>query len=378
MTRTFYHGAAVFDGDVLHEDGTILLEDGYIAALGGRPPADARIVRLAGGIIAPGFVDLQVNGGGGVMFNDAPNVETLRRIATAHRATGTQRLLPTLITDTPEKTLAASYAVAKAIAQGVSEIAGLHLEGPHLCRQRCGAHDPTLIRPMGDDDEALLITAASRLPVLKLTVAPEAVAPERIERLARAGAIVSLGHSDCSFEDAMAAAAAGARSVTHLFNAMSQLGSRTPGLVGAALASDNLSAGIIADGIHVHPASLRAAFDAKKGAGRLFLVSDSMATAGSRIASFTLNGRRISRAESRLTLDDGTLAGADLEMREAVRFMCRSVGIPLARALSMATSIPARMIKGDGGSGRLREGDPSAAIHLSDDLSQVDFLRDSD
>ncbi len=200
-----------------------------------------------------------------------------------------------------------------------------------------------------------------------VTVAPETVTPDQIRALAAAGVIVSLGHSDADFDTCTRAVDAGARCATHLFNAMSQLGSREPGLVGAALASGGLNAGLIADGIHVHPASIGAALRAKRGPGQVFLVTDAMATAGSDIDGFSLNGRRIERRDGRLTLADGTLAGADLSMARALQVMTGDVGLALEAALAMATSVPAGVI-GRGDLGRLASGGPADFVHLGPDL----------
>ncbi|MCT2538929.1 N-acetylglucosamine-6-phosphate deacetylase [Sedimentimonas flavescens] len=345
QTLTFLNGP-IFDGLQLRTGLAARFEGGKLAALGpenviGRA---GKIVDLAGDILGPGYVDLQVNGGDGVMFNDDPSVSTLRRIAGAHRRLGVAALLPTLITDTREKTQAAIAAAIEAVREAVPGIAGLHLEGPHLSLARKGAHDPALIRPMDDEDLAMLLAAAAELPVLKITIAPENVTLEQVQTLARAGVLVSLGHSDANFDTCQAYFAAGARCVTHLFNAMSQLGNRNPGLVGATLANGAVSAGLIADGIHVHPQSLRAAWAAKTGPGRLFLVSDAMAVAGSDATQFTLEGRLIRREGGRLTLEDGTLAGADLDLTTAIRVLVNDVGVSLPEALRAATSAPAAII----------------------------------
>lgn len=363
MTVTAYQGAAIFDGTALHDGKVLLAEDGICQGIVDVAPAGAKVVDLAGGVITPGFVDLQVNGGGGVMFNEETTAEGIAAIAAAHASTGTAALLPTLITDTPARSRAAIAAVAEAIARGVAGVIGLHLEGPHLSLARKGAHDPALIRAMTDEDEALLIEAAAHLPNLLLTVAPESVTPAQITRLSRAGVIVSLGHSDCSYDTARESFAAGASCATHLFNAMSALTSREPGLVGAALEC-GVSVGLIADGIHVHPATIRAALAAKRGAGRIFLVTDAMSTVGSDIAEFTLNGRRILRRDGRLTLADGTLAGADLDMPRAIRVMTEEVGLDLSEALAMATSAPAAVLRDAKGFGHLRAGQPLNAVHL--------------
>ncbi|WP_102107777.1 N-acetylglucosamine-6-phosphate deacetylase [Oceaniglobus roseus] len=363
--RVAYTGARIHDGAAFRPEGTAaLVEDGRLAALlpGADLPPDARRITPPGGVLCPGFVDLQVNGGGGVMFNDAPEPATLATIAAAHHASGTAALLPTLITDTPDTTRRAIDAAAEAIAGGMDGIAGLHLEGPHLDPARAGAHDPALIRPMTAEDLALLCDAARRLPALLLTVAPGAVSPAQIAELAQAGATVFLGHSDAPFDLCAEAVAAGARGVTHLFNAMSQLGGRTPGLVGAALNLPGLAAGLIADGVHVHPAAIRTAMAACPEG--LFLVTDAMATVGAEIDGFTLNGRRILKAGDRLTLADGTLAGAHLTLPRAVGVMVEQCGAELSTAIAMATGRPAAVMGLGDGLGFLDPGTPFRAAHL--------------
>ncbi len=372
-----YSTDAIFDGTKIHAGCALLVQGGRIGGIVpvDTLPPDATRVDLGRGTLCPGFIDLQVNGGGGVMFNDDPCVETLARIAGTHGRLGTTALLPTLITDTPARTAAAIEAACEAVARKVPGIVGLHLEGPHLSVARKGAHDPVLIRPMTAADLDLLYRAAQRLPALMVTVAAETVTPPQITAMTRAGILVSLGHSDADHATCRAAIQAGATCVTHLFNAMSQLGSREPGLVGAALASPDVNAGLIADGIHVHPASIVAALKAKQGPGEIFLVTDAMATAGSDIDGFTLNGRRINRRDGRLTLADGTLAGADLIMSQALGVMTESVGVDLARALRMATAIPARIIGQFPKRGSLDEGCDADFVHLGNDLSVMAVWR---
>lgn len=361
--------AAIFDGESWHDDAVLVHRDGVVDGVvrSADLPTSADVVELDG-ILAPGFVDLQVNGGGGVMLNDRQDVETIRTICAAHAPFGTTALLPTLITDTPEVTRAAVEAGAAALADSVPGFLGLHLEGPHLSLSRKGAHDPKLIRPMLDADEAALIAAHEKVPVLLTTVAPESVEPERIARLAKAGIVVSLGHSDTSYGKAVACAEAGASVATHLFNAMSQIGNREPGLAGAAIDTGGFNAGLIADGIHVDPATIRIAVKAKSGPGHIFLVTDAMATIGTDMTSFTLNGRRITRSGGKLTLDDGTLAGADLDMISAVRFMHRTIGVELGEALRMASLYPARAMKVEASHGRFVKGARADIVHLTDGL----------
>jgi len=371
-TATAYVGVEIFDGHKRHKNSALVVESGRVERIlpADDLPGNSKLIALEGGTLAPGLVDLQVNGGGGVMLNNAPDADTIATMCRANGRCGTTSILPTLITDTPDQTRAAIAAVRDAISEGIVGVAGLHLEGPHLSVARKGAHDPKLIRPMEDADCRALEEVARELPSLLLTVAPESVTPDQVGRLAAAGIIVSLGHTDCSFQTAKDYARSGATCVTHLFNAMSQLGNREPGLVGAVLDCADLSAGLIADGFHSDPASIRIALKAKRGPGRIFLVSDAMATIDSDIASFNLNGRRISRGQGRLTLDDGTLAGADIDLMSAVRFMVDSIGLDQDEALRMATLNPAQVLGRSADIGQLAEG-RSADFILFDNALQI-------
>lgn len=363
-------GAVIFDGEHWHENAALVVEHGIVKSIEATSTlaADIRRVEMNGGKLVPGFIDVQVNGGGGVLLNDGPSIDAIRTICDAHFAFGTTALLPTLITDTPETTAAAIAASKAATQEKVAGFIGLHLEGPHLSVSHKGTHDPKLIRPMDDADLIAIIEAVQEIPVLLTTVAPETVPPEKIKAMVDAGVIVSLGHSGASYETALAAQAAGASMVTHLFNAMSQLGHRSPGVVGATLQSGELSAGLIADGFHVDKASMSIALRAKQGPARIFLVTDAMSTIGTDITSFTLNGRTITRAGGRLTLDDGTLAGADLDMISAVRFVHQQLGLTLDEALRMASLYPAQSIRIDHTHGRLLSGYVANIVHLTENL----------
>lgn len=364
MRRTMT-SARIFDGQRLLDGHSLVVNDGVIEAI--IPVADAPSDAVkVDGILMPGFIDLQVNGGGGVMVDGQTDVERLRHICATHRLLGCAGILPTLITDTADVTAQVIDAGIAAARAKVPGFLGLHLEGPHLDPRRKGAHDPSLIRPMDDADLARLVHAAQSLPVLLLTVAPEAVTNTQIKALTSAGAIVSLGHSDCDFDTAQAAQAAGASFTTHLFNAMSQLGHRQPGMVGAALAGDGFI-GLIADGIHVHPAAMATALRARQSG--VVLVTDCMAFAGTDLTEMPLNGRPILRRDGRLTLADGTLAGADLRMDRAIRTVVEQIGIPLERALAMATSEPARAVGIGDHCGILAAGRRADLIRLDDDLN---------
>lgn len=362
----------IFDGETWHEDSVLLVRGDTLEAIVSRGDVPAGIsISDHGGMLVPGFVDLQVNGGGGVMFNGRQDVETLRIICAAHAPFGTTALLPTLITDTPEITARAVQAGIAAMVENVPGFLALHLEGPHLSLARKGAHDPALIRPMSEADLEALVAARSDLPALLTTVAPESVSPDQVKTLAQKGVVVSLGHSDAGFATATSFAKAGATMTTHLFNAMSQIGNREAGLAGAALESGTLWAGLIADGIHVDPATIRIALRAKTGPAGIFLVTDAMATIGTDMTSFTLNGRTIRRENGRLTLEDGTLAGADLDMISAVRFMHREIGVDLDEALRMASLYPAQAMGVDSRYGRLVKGSRADFVGLSDTLDVV-------
>lgn len=364
---TAYVGADIFDGSERRAGHALLIQGAKVQAIVPEAdiPAQAARIRLEGGLIAPGFVDVQVNGGGGVLFNDAPTPASIETITKAHLPFGTTSLITTLVTDTKDKTQAAIAAAETALPGHI----GLHLEGPHLSRPRKGAHDPEMIRPMNADDVAMLVEAAQSLPTLFLTVAPESVTPAQISQLTAAGAIVSLGHSDAQPDTLLPLIEAGATAATHLFNAMSQLQNRHPGLVGTALDESRISASVIADGVHIHPMTLRVALRAKRGPGHIFLITDAMSTIGTDLRSFTLNGRTITRKNGTLRLDDGTLAGADLDMISAVRFMHQTIGVALEEALRMAALYPAQLIGRDAEIGCLKAGTKADFIWLSDDLA---------
>ncbi|MFV0300861.1 MAG: N-acetylglucosamine-6-phosphate deacetylase [Paracoccus sp. (in: a-proteobacteria)] len=359
---TAFRATRIFDGHRWHEDAALMVEDGRVAAIA---PAPAEAEDVPGWIV-PGLIDLQVNGGGGVMLNDAPSPEGIARICAAHAGFGTTSVMVTLITDRPEVTSAA-IAAAEA-ARGQPGLMGLHLEGPHFDPVRKGTHDPALIRPMEAADLALLTEAAGKLPHLICTLSPEAITMAQIRALAGAGATVSLGHSDCSFAAAQAGFEAGARMVTHLFNAMSPLTHRAPGLVGAALDDGRVWAGLIADGFHADDAALRIALRGKAGPGRMFLVSDAMSTIGTDLPGLVLNGRRIFRKDGRLTLADGTLAGADIALIDAVRHVHLRLGLPLEQALQLAALNPA-LAMNDTERGQLTPGARADFIALTPEIT---------
>jgi N-acetylglucosamine-6-phosphate deacetylase len=371
LDGTVLVGARIFDGTVWHDgQGLMLGSNGRVRGIVpvGDIPAHMPRTVLDGGMLVPGFIDLQANGGGGVLLNEQPSVEGIETICAAHRPFGTTALLPTLITDTTAIGRQALEAGRVASAQRVPGFLGLHMEGPHLALARKGTHAPDLIRPMTDADLQHLAEAAKDMPVLLSTVAPETVTRTQIQQLVQAGVVVSLGHSDAPLATARDAVEAGATLVTHLFNAMSPLGHREPGMVGNALDTPGLHVGLIADGIHVDPVAIAIALRAKRPPGHVFLVTDAMATLGTALDSFTLNGRTIYRRNGRLTLADGTLAGADIDMISSVRFMHDVIGLPLDEALRMASLYPAMAIRKSHELGHLRPGAMADIAYTSEDL----------
>ncbi|APG89518.1 N-acetylglucosamine-6-phosphate deacetylase [Sinorhizobium americanum] len=362
-------GARIFDGIDWHDGCALLIEAGHVKGIvASGASGDAETIDARGLLLVPGFIDLQVNGGGGALLNEEPTLDGIRQICAAHAKFGTTALLPTLITDTREIRTKSIEAGVAARAAAVPGFLGLHLEGPHLSVARKGAHDPALIRPMEDADLTEMLACVNALGSLMVTVAPENTTKEQVRALADAGIVVSLGHTDVGFETACAYAKAGARTVTHLFNAMSGLGHREPGVVGAALATGTLHAGIIADGFHVDPASMGIALRGKRGPAQIFLVTDAMSPIGTDMTSFFLNGREILRKDGRLTLADGTLAGADIDMLSSVRFVHEKLGLPMEEAIRMASAYPADVMGIASHKGRLLPGTDADFVLLTPEL----------
>jgi N-acetylglucosamine-6-phosphate deacetylase len=347
MSRRLLCGARVLTEDGLRDDANLLVEDGLILDI-----LDPRVAaretaeqdRLPEGtILAPGFIDVQVNGGGGVLFNETPTVAGAIAIAAAHRRYGTTALLPTVITDRPDVMRLGAEAACAAMRVPDSGVAGVHLEGPFISPKRPGVHDPALIRRMGAVDAAWLAGLGSVMPLL-LTVAPEEVEDDFLDLMAAAGVVLSTGHTAARAERVVEALAHGVRGFTHLYNAMPPLAGREPGPVGAALLDRTAWCGLIADGVHVHPASLRLAL-ATRPEDRMLLVTDSMSVLGTDAESFALYGKTIFRRNGRLETADGTLAGADLDMAAAVRSAVSMLGLPVDRALRMASTYPADFMR---------------------------------
>jgi len=368
MTARALAADTVFDGVALHHDAAVVVEGDTIRAVA--PIAglarDLAVERLPHGAwLAPGFIDLQVNGGGDVLFNDAPTPEGIAAIAAAHRRFGTTALLPTLISDTPAVMLAARQAAAAAMADNPG-ILGIHFEGPFLAPERAGIHDPGRLRVADAADLDFL--GASAGGVTLVTLAPECVPPGFIAALRMRGIRVALGHSAAGYDETRAALAAGLGGFTHLFNAMPPLAARAPGPVAAALETPGAWYGLIVDGVHVAPAMLRLAL---RGRGRPLLVTDAMPPVGGTRRDFSLQGRAIRAADGRLSDADGRLAGSLLDMASAVRNAVRLLGLPLTRALAMASRAPAAALGLDRRLGRLRAGFRADLVALDPQTVEV-------
>ena len=359
-------GARIFDGERFLDDRAVIVEGARIARITAHAerPRDGGEIDLGGGVLAPGFIDVQVNGGGGALMNEAPSADVVARIAESHRKYGTVGLMPTLVTDAPEKMRTAIAAVREARRRFPS-VLGIHLEGPFLDPARKGAHDASYIREIEATDIELIANADCG--AVMLTLAPNYVRADAIRTLAARGVLVSLGHSDATYEEAQTGLAAGARAFTHLFNAMSPLQGRRPGMVGAALDSEQAFVGVIADGCHVHPGSLRIAFAAKPR-DRVMLITDAMPPAAGGPDSFLLQGRRVARVDGCLRLEDGTIAGSVITMDEALRFCVRTIGVTLGHALAMASRAPAAFLRRDRDLGRIAPGYLASLVHLDDEL----------
>jgi N-acetylglucosamine-6-phosphate deacetylase len=331
----------VFDGTTVAENAAVIIEGPHIVAVVAQDAVPANMPRYAlpdGACLAPGFIDVQVNGGSDVLFNGQPTPDGIRAIAAAHRRYGTTALLPTLITDAPETMLSALEAV-EALVDKEPAILGIHLEGPFLSAERPGVHAVRHIRAPSNDDLALL--TARRRSVTVVTLAPECVPAGFIRALAGAGVRVCLGHSMASYAETRAVMAEGLSGFTHLFNAMPALGSREPGPIAAALDSESAWFGMIVDGVHVHPATLRLAL---RGLARPMLVTDAMPPVGGGRMGFTLYGEDITVQDGRCTRKDGTLAGSVLDMASALRNCVRLLDVPLEAALRFVSTNPAEFL----------------------------------
>ena len=370
MLTSFFNGRILSDIGFV-EDRAVLVRDGRILALAAANdpecPAADRKIDLGGQMLVPGFIDTQVNGGGGVLFNEQPTVEAIRAIGAAHRRYGTTGFLPTVITDDLDRIGLAMQAADQAVRE-VPGVLGIHVEGPFLNQERKGIHDASKFRTLDERAFQMLTSLASGRTLV--TLAPELTTPAMIGRLVAAGIIVSAGHTDGTYEQISEAIEWGLTGFTHLFNAMSPLTSRAPGAVGAALDHDGPWCGIIADGYHVAPPSLRIALKAK-GADKLMLVTDAMPSVGAVDKSFLLQGRPIAVVNGICVDEKGVMAGTDLDMAGAVRNAVKWLGVDLPTAIRMASHVPATFLGLGDQLGRIAPGYRADLVQLTDSIDVI-------
>jgi len=368
---------ALVNGRVLTDNGfqggfAVLIDDGKITGLA--LPSDPRVRAaerhdLGGRTLLPGFIDCQVNGGGGVLFNDAPTVDAIRTIGEAHAKFGTTGFLPTLISDDAEVMARAIDAVNDAVAQGVPGVLGIHLEGPFIAPERKGVHDPAKFRIADASDVAMV--ARRHGGVTLLTLAPERASAAVLQELVANGVIVAAGHTAADYDTTRNALATGIRGFTHLFNAMTPFTSREPGVVGAALEDPASWCGLIVDGHHVHPASLRVAI-AAKAREKMMLVTDAMPAVGSDNPTFVLKGETITVKDGVCQTADGTLAGSALDMATAVRNTINMVGVPYDEAARMASTYPAAFLGLSASHGHIAAGYRADLVVMDDNHEVVE------
>ncbi len=354
MTTRIFHNGHILTANGFERDACVVVEDGHIVSvLHGDAPSGGERIDLQGGWLAPGFIDVQVNGGGGVLFNNDTSVDAIATIGRAHRRFGTTGFLPTLISDATAVMQGAIAATREAIAQGVPGVLGIHLEGPYLSPARKGTHDANQFR-VPDAGEIALATSLDN-GITLITLAPERVPASTVRAMVERGAIVCAGHSAATYEEARAGLEAGVTGFTHLYNAMTPLQGREPGVVGAALDDAASWCGVIVDGVHVHPASLRVALKAKPR-GKVLLVTDAMPMVGGDDPSFDLYGETITAIDGVVRNAAGSLAGSALDMASAVRNTVRLLDLPLDEACRMAAQYPAEFLGLGGELGRIAPG----------------------
>lgn len=354
----------IVDANGTQKNQVIHIESGKINAITPGNIDDADVVLK--GTVCPGFIDVQVNGGGGVLFNNAPTLETLVAMSEAHQRFGTTAMLPTVITDDYDVMQRAATATSEAIQLGVAGITGIHFEGPHLSKAKRGIHPSEKIRSLSEQEFALF--SRKDLGIVCVTIAPETVPPSDIQRLTDLGVIVCIGHSNANYEQTMQALTAGATGFTHLFNAMSPLQSREAGVTGCALLNDNSFAGLIVDLHHVCAQTCALAIKTK-GYQRIMLVTDSMSHVGSEQDRLDFAGMTIYKDKGKLSLQDGTLAGSALSMAGAIQNTVHILNIPLHEASAMASTSPASFLGISKNKGKIESGFDADFVCLNEGLS---------
>lgn len=357
--------ARLFDGESWHQQVTVTISQGLIESI---TPASSAVQDVT---MVPGFIDVQVNGGGGALFNTEPSLQALRTMVAAHTQFGSVGLVPTVITDSIEVMQQTANAVAEAIRIGEPGVLGIHFEGPHLSVPKKGVHPQQHIRGLSEDELALY--GRTDLGVKVVTVAPENVSPEQIRQLVALNVHVCLGHTNADGETTANALAAGATGFTHLYNAMSPLTSREPGVVGVALADRGSWCGIILDGHHVHPTAAKLAMHAKPK-GKMMIVTDAMSPVGTDASEFPFFDGKVTRDGNKLTNEHGQLAGSVLDMADAVRYAVQQLDVPLAEALNMASRYPAEFLALGHSHGQLKPGYRADFVLLNDFAVQATYV----
>jgi N-acetylglucosamine-6-phosphate deacetylase len=366
-------GAKIFTHNQFIDNHSLIVCNDRIDSLitDSQLPRDIKQILLNGGVLAPGFIDLQVNGGGGEFFTQNPSLSAIKTILDAHRSKGTTSLLPTLISESSETHKSGVQAVLAAMAAGLDGVLGIHIEGPFFAMQKRGAHAEKFIREINSSDMDWLAEIATNADLkILMTLAPETIPSGLIQQLSQKGILVFAGHTDATYEQIQIAIEEGLCGFTHLYNAMRNSSAREPGVVGAALENQQTWCGIIIDGHHVHPASARIAYTAKPE--KIFLVSDAMATVGSANKSFHLYDEKINESQTDSTAclinKEGKLAGSAIGLIDAVKLNTEWVGVDLAESLRMASLYPARCLKLDHQLGKIQPGYRADLVHFTDDF----------
>jgi N-acetylglucosamine-6-phosphate deacetylase len=363
--------ARIFNGEKMLHDHAVIVGDERITGVveTANLPTGMRQIKREGGILAPGFIDVQVNGGGGVLLNNVPERHAVDTMTSAHRRYGTTTMMPTIVSDTPRRQKACVEAVQAAVSGGNQSVLGVHLEGPFLDLDKRGVHKAETIRQIQDTDMDWLCSL--QMPAIIVTLAPEHTRAGQIRQLTDCGILVCAGHTNAHYEELSVAIAEGLRGFTHLYNAMRAQTGREPGVVGAALDSDTTWVGIIADGHHVHPANIRIV-QKTQPRGKTLLVSDAMASVGGPESFFEIYGEKIEEKEGRLINSDGVLAGSAIGMMDAVRISTELVGISLEESLRMASLYPAEFLQKSTSLGRLEKGFRADLVYFDDTYTVQD------
>ena len=355
-------GSKLFNGIDFIEHKALLIEDQHIAGIVNEDaiPTDFQVKKLDGGILSPGFIDLQVNGGGGKLFNNSPDKESLNTIISAHQYFGTTSIMPTVISDSLNILQKCTDTISNEIDNNHS-LLGIHIEGPFFNVKYRGVHQKQYINTINASYLNLFETL-DKFPVM-LTLAPECISIKQLKHLNSLGFKILAGHTDANYDQLEEAVKYGLDGFTHLFNAMGQISAREPGVVGSAFDFDETSASIIVDLHHVHPSLINLSFK-QKPKGKLFFVSDSMATINHGEPSFELYDEVVSESNGRIINSEGKLAGSSITQIDAIKNAYQKCSIPLESAISMATLYPAEYLGVSDYIGQLKKGYRADLAHF--------------